>query len=70
MLYSVGLIAMFTIGGVTCRCASRHQQTDTYYIIAHSLRTFGGLVVVLVGGVHYWFLKLENDERDVRQNTF
>ena len=63
MLYSVGFIAMFTIGGLSgvthAVVPADTQQTDTYYIIAHfHYVLFGGLVFALFGGVHYWFPKV------------
>jgi cytochrome c oxidase subunit 1 len=63
MLYSVGFIAMFTIGGLSgvthAVSPADTQQTDTYYIIAHfHYVLFGGLVFALFGGVHYWFPKV------------
>lgn len=62
MLYAVGFIAMFTIGGLSgvthAVVPADTQQTDTYYIIAHfHYVLFGGLVFALFGGMHYWFPK-------------
>lgn len=63
MLYSVGFIAMFTIGGLSgvthAVVPADTQQTDTYYIIAHfHYVLFGGLVFALLGGIVYWFPKV------------
>lgn len=63
MLYAMGFIAMFTIGGLSgvthAVVPADTQQTDTYYIIAHfHYVLFGGLVFALIGGVHYWFPKV------------
>ena len=47
MLFAIGFVAMFTIGGSPghpCRGPSDWQQTDTYYIVAHfHYVIFGGL---------------------------
>ncbi|MFN8016064.1 MAG: cytochrome c oxidase subunit I [Acidimicrobiia bacterium] len=63
MLYSIGFITMFTIGGLSgvthAVVPADTQQTDTYYIIAHfHYVLFGGLVFGLFGGMHYWFPKV------------
>ena len=62
MLYSIGFIAMFTIGGLSgvmhAVVPADTQQTDTYFIIAHfHYVLFGGLVFAIFGGIHYWFPK-------------
>ena len=63
MLYSVGVIVQFTIGGlsgVTHSVApSDTQQTDTYYIVAHfHYVIFGGAVLGLFAGMYYWWPKM------------
>ncbi|MBP9116066.1 MAG: cytochrome c oxidase subunit I [Acidimicrobiia bacterium] len=63
MLYSIGFIAMFTIGGLSgvmhAVVPADTQQTDTYFIIAHfHYVLFGGLVFAIFGGIHYWFPKM------------
>jgi cytochrome c oxidase subunit 1 len=62
MLFSVGLITMFTIGGlsgVTHSVAPADtQQTDTYYIVAHfHYVLFGGAFFGFVGGFYYLWPK-------------
>lgn len=62
MLYSVGFIAMFTLGGLSgvmhAVVPADTQQTDTYFIIAHfHYVLFGGLVFAIFGGIHFWFPK-------------
>jgi cytochrome c oxidase subunit 1 len=63
MLFAVGLIVQFTIGGlsgVTHSIApSDTQQTDTYYIVAHfHYVLFGGAVLGLFAGLYYWWPKV------------
>ncbi|MEZ5168268.1 MAG: cytochrome c oxidase subunit 4 [Acidimicrobiales bacterium] len=63
MLFAVGAVAMFTIGGlsgVTHSIAPADtQQTDTYYIVAHfHYVIFGGGVLGLMAGLYFWFPKI------------
>ena len=63
MKFSIGLIVLFTIGGlsgVTHSVApSDTQQTDTYYIVAHfHYVLFGGSVLGLFSGFYYWWPKV------------
>lgn len=63
MLFSVGLIIQFTIGGlsgVTHSVApSDTQQTDTYYIVAHfHYVLFGGAILGIFSGLYYWWPKV------------
>ncbi|MEL6890049.1 MAG: cytochrome c oxidase subunit I [Actinomycetota bacterium] len=63
MLFAVGLIVQFTLGGlsgVTHSVApSDTQQTDTYYIVAHfHYVIFGGAVLGLFAGMYYWWPKV------------
>ncbi len=63
MLFIVGMIAQFTIGGLSgvthAVAPSDTQQTDTYYIIAHFHYTiFGGAVMALFAGFYYWWPKV------------
>jgi cytochrome c oxidase subunit 1 len=60
MLFAMGFIAMFTIGGLSgvthAVVPSDYQQTDTYYIVAHfHYVLFGGAIFGLFGGAYYWF---------------
>jgi cytochrome c oxidase subunit 1 len=62
MLFAIGFIAMFTIGGLSgvTHSISPHdrQQTDTYYIVAHfHYVLFGGSMFGLMGGFYYWWPK-------------
>jgi cytochrome c oxidase subunit I len=63
MLFAVGFIAMFVIGGLSgvthAVVPSDFQQTDTYYIVAHfHYVLFGGAIFGLFGGVYYWWPKV------------
>ena len=63
MLFGIGAVAMFTIGGLSGVTHSvvptNYQQTDTYYVVAHfHYVLFGGLVFGAIGGMYYWFPKV------------
>lgn len=63
MLYALGFIALFTIGGLSgmthAAAPSDLQQTDTYYIVAHiHYVLFGGSIMAILGGIYYWFPKM------------
>ena len=62
MMFCIGFIAMFTIGGLTgvthSMVPSDYQQQDTYYIVAHFHQVlFGGAIFALFAGIYYWFPK-------------
>jgi len=63
MLFAIGFIAMFTIGGLSgvTHSISPHdrQQTDTYYVVAHfHYVLFGGAMFGLFAGFYYWWPKV------------
>ena len=63
MLFSVGLVTMFTIGGLSgvshAFAPADTQQTDTYYIVAHfHYVLFGGALLGLFGGFYFWWPKV------------
>jgi cytochrome c oxidase subunit 1 len=63
MLFAIGFIAMFVIGGLSgvshAVVPSDYQQTDTYYIVAHfHYVLFGGAIFGLFGGLYYWWPKV------------
>lgn len=63
MKFSVGLVSMFTIGGLSgvthAVAPSDTQQTDTYYIVAHfHYVIFGGAVLGLFAGMYFWWSKI------------
>jgi cytochrome c oxidase subunit 1 len=77
MLFALGFIAQFTIGGLSgvmhSIVPSDTQQTDTYFVVAHfHYVLFGGLVFAVFGGLHYWhpkvFGKLLNER--IAKTTF
>ncbi len=63
MLFAVGLIVQFTMGGLSgvthAVAPSDTQQTDTYYIVAHfHYVLFGGAILGIFAGVYYWWPKV------------
>ena len=63
MLFAVGFIGMFVIGGLSgvshAVVPADYQQTDTYYIVAHfHYVLFGGAIFGLFGGMYYWWPKV------------
>jgi cytochrome c oxidase subunit I len=63
MLFSVGFISMFTIGGLSgvthAIVPHNAQQHDTYYVVAHfHYVLFGGALFGLIAGIYYWFPKV------------
>src|SRR3954467_8726699 len=63
MLFSLGFIAMFTLGGLSGVLHSivpaDTQQTDTYFVVAHfHYVLFGGLFLGIFGGLYYWWPKI------------
>ena len=62
MLFSIGFIAMFTIGGLSgvthAASPSDAQQQDTYYVVAHfHYVLFGGSIFAIFSGIFYWWPK-------------
>jgi len=71
MLYAVGMVATFTIGGISgvMHATSPHnlQQTDTYFVIAHFHYVLvGGLVLAIFGALYHWFPKFTGRFMDER----
>ena len=63
MMFAVGLIVQFTIGGLSgvthAVAPSDTQQTDTYYIVAHfHYVLFGGAILGIFAGLYYWWPKM------------
>ena len=63
MLFAIGLVTMFTIGGLSgvthAVAPSDTQQTDTYYIVAHfHYVLFGGALLGFLGGMYFWWPKV------------
>ncbi|MDQ3521808.1 MAG: cytochrome c oxidase subunit I, partial [Gemmatimonadota bacterium] len=71
MLFAVGFILMFTIGGISgvmhSAAPADLQQTDTYFVVAHLHYVFfGGTVLGLWSGMYYWFPKVTGRMLDER----
>jgi cytochrome c oxidase subunit 1/cytochrome c oxidase subunit I+III len=63
LLFIVGFIVMFVIGGLTgimfVAIPFDQQVTDTYFVVAHfHYIIFGAAVFPIFGGMYYWFPKV------------
>jgi cytochrome c oxidase subunit I+III len=63
MLYAVGFIVAFVLGGVTgvmfAVVPFDQQVTDSYFVVAHfHYVLFGGAVLPLLAGLFYWWPKM------------
>jgi cytochrome c oxidase subunit I len=63
MLFALGFIAQFTVGGLSGVSLSvvpaDTQQHDSYFVVAHfHYVLFGGLVFGLFAGLYYWYPKV------------
>jgi cytochrome c oxidase subunit 1 len=63
MLYALGFIGLFTIGGLTgimlATTGLDVHVHDTYFIIAHfHYIMVGGVVMAYLGGIHFWWPKI------------
>ena len=63
MLWAVGFVAMFLIGGLSGIYLGTVpidvHASDTYYIVAHiHYVLYGGSVFTIIAGIYYWFPKM------------
>jgi cytochrome c oxidase subunit I len=71
MLYALGFIGLFTIGGLTGIMLAvfpfDYQAHDSYFVVAHMHYVlFGGTVFGVFSGVYYWFPKITGRMYDER----
>jgi cytochrome c oxidase subunit 1 len=63
MLYALGFIGLFTIGGLTgvflASLGMDVHLTETYFIVAHfHYIMVGGMLMAFLGGLHFWWPKI------------
>ncbi len=63
MLYALGFIGLFTVGGLTglflASLAVDVHVHDTYFIVAHfHYIMVGGAIMAYMGGIHFWWPKI------------
>ena len=63
MLYALGFIGLFTIGGMTglflASLGIDVHVTDSYFVVAHfHYIMVGGMVTAFMGGLHFWWPKI------------
>ena len=63
MLYAIGFIGLFTIGGLTglflASLGMNVHLTDTYFVIAHFHYVMvGGAIMGYLSGLHFWWPKI------------
>ncbi len=71
MLFAVGLVSQFTIGGISGVMHSSApvdtQQADSYFVVAHfHYVLFGGSIFALIGALYFYFPKITGKMLDER----
>jgi cytochrome c oxidase subunit 1 len=71
MLWSIGFIAVFTLGGISGIFLAAFPidwaVTDTYFVVAHlHYVLFGGSMFAIFGGLYYWWPKMFGRQLDER----
>ncbi|GCF08309.1 cytochrome c oxidase subunit I [Dictyobacter arantiisoli] len=71
MLFALGFIAMFLIGGLNGAALAvvpfDYQITDSYFVVAHiHYVLFGGTALAVFAGIYYWFPKFTGKLMDDR----
>jgi len=71
MLFALGFIAVFTIGGLSGIFLAAFpvdwQATDSYYVVAHlHYVLFGGSIFGIFAGLYYWWPKMSGKVLDER----
>jgi len=71
MLFALGFIAVFTIGGLSGIFVAAYpfdwQAQDTYYVVAHlHYVLFGGSIFGIFAGLYYWWPKIFGKMLDER----
>ena len=71
MLYSLGFIGLFLVGGLTglflSTLATDIHLHDTYFVVGHFHFTlFGGSVFLIFAGIYHWFPKMTGRRMDER----